>query len=98
MAEDVFPRTLEEFDKAQAAFVTAVAANPAAYGFTAADVTALQAAQATYVAARTKGENSRRQAHVDTQTEHSVRETYLAQTLRPMATIAHAHPTVKESD
>lgn len=97
MTEDVFPRTNEGFDKAQADFVTAIAANPDAYGLTAADVTALQAAQTIYVEARARGEKSRLQAHVDTQSEHTARETYLSTTLRPLAKKANAHPTVTPS-
>jgi len=48
MSDDLIPPTDDKFDTFQAHFVTTVSANPGTYGHTAADVTALQAAQTTW--------------------------------------------------
>jgi hypothetical protein len=48
--EDVFPTNDDEFDTFQSQFVSVVSANPATYGVTPDDVTALKAAQAVWVA------------------------------------------------
>lgn len=49
--EDVFPANDDDFDKFQAQFITAVAANPGKFGVTTQDVTTLQAAQTAWDAA-----------------------------------------------
>ena len=61
MADELIPKNDDDFNKLQAQFVTAVAAAPAAYGVPAADVTQMQADQATW--------NTAYPAHVKAQEE-----------------------------
>src|SRR5258708_37654238 len=93
MSNDVFPDTHEGFHVAQATFVTAVTADPAKYGITAAEVTDLTAKQTPYAKAHQDNIDAHKIASAAAKALHTTKSAY-EQALRAAARRAHAHPAI----
>ncbi|APR76705.1 Hypothetical protein A7982_02052 [Minicystis rosea] len=74
MSDDFIPANDDEFNKAQTKLVDAVTADPARFGVTAQDVTALQAAQAAWTAAYPAHIKAQQQAQTATRAKEIARE------------------------
>jgi hypothetical protein len=97
VSEDVFPDTHEQFHIVQGQFVTAVTTDPTKYGLVAADITALQALQTTYVTAHNEEIDAKKIAHTKTKAFNTAHHDYLT-SLRAAARRVHGHVGITLAD
>ncbi len=93
MAGDTFDGSDDKFDETQKQFVSAVAANPAKYGLTPQDATALQASQVAWTTAYPAHTKAHQDAITARETKDSARKQHV-NVMRGMAHRINGNPAV----